>query len=119
MKIGHTSANFSNEGNVPSSRNLLMRISRGLTNRSENCFNKLLGMLDGPHNFDELRFLIISLISIPVTGRKNKEFAGLFLRKLRKCVSVGGIFSSTVFPMFVKKELKPVAISLSLSNTFF
>ena len=119
LKIGQTSAIFNRLGKIPSDRDLFMRNSRGLVNKSQNVFNILLGMLEGPHDFDMLMLFIISLISVTLTGLMKIEFGDLFERNLLKWVSVVGILASTVLPIFVKNELKLSEISWSLFWIFY
>ena len=74
LKIGQTIASFRRFGNVPSSRDLLIIITRGLAKRCLNSFRRFVGMEKGPEAFPVLNVPIISVISSGLQGFKNMVF---------------------------------------------
>ena len=63
LKIGQTLAYFRREGKVPSVRDLLTMRVIGIVKKGENSLRRLVGILFGPEDFPDPKFLMMSLTS--------------------------------------------------------
>ena len=98
--MGQTLAILRREGKVPSVSDLLTISLIGVQNLWEKSLRRFVGILLGPEDFPEPRFLMILAISVSLQGSNVRVFVMGFLRKSLNFFLDFGIFLSMEGPIF-------------------